>query len=153
MGGNAVIKRTVLDAVGPYATWLGRTDKHLLSGEDEDMYHRLLNAGAKGFYLPGMIIYHKISPARLTKKYFRSWCFWRGVSLGLLERTRKQACPYLLGVPRWHYRTAARGLLTGVASLFVQPKEEREAFATELALWDFLGLFYGKHFHRAASPR
>jgi len=153
MGGNAVIKRTVLDAVGPYATWLGRTDKHLLSGEDEDMYHRLLNAGAKGFYLPGMIIYHKISPARLTKKYFRSWCFWRGVSLGLLERTRKQACPYLLGVPRWHYRTAARGLLTGVATLFVQPKEEREAFATELALWDFLGLFYGKHFHRAASPR
>ena len=153
MGGNGVIKRTVLDAVGPYAIWLGRTDKHLLSGEDEDMYHRLLKAGARGFYLPGMIIYHKISPARLTKKYFRSWCFWRGVSLGLLERTRKQACPYLLGVPRWHYRTAARGLLTGVASLFIQPKEEREAFASELALWDFLGLFYGKHFHRAASPR
>jgi len=153
MGGNGVIKRTVLAAVGPYATWLGRTDKHLLSGEDEDMYHRLLKAGARGFYLPGMIIYHKISPARLTKKYFRSWCFWRGVSLGLLERTRKQACPYLLGVPRWHYRTAARGLLTGVASLFIQPKEEREAFASELALWDFLGLFYGKHFHRAASPR
>ena len=153
MGGNGVIKRTVLDAVGPYATWLGRTDKHLLSGEDEDMYHRLLKAGARGFYLPGMIIYHKISPARLTKKYFRSWCFWRGVSLGLLERTRKQACPYLLGVPRWHYRTAARGLLTGVASLLIQPKEEREAFASELALWDFLGLFYGKHFHRAASHR
>ena len=153
MGGNGVIKRTVLAAVGPYATWLGRTDKHLLSGEDEDMYHRLLKAGARGFYLPGMIIYHKISPARLTKKYFRSWCFWRGVSLGLLERTRKQACPYLLGVPRWHYRTAARGLLTGVASLFIQPKEEREAFASELALWDFLGLFYGKHFHRAASHR
>jgi len=149
MGGNAVIRRSMLDKVGPYKTWLGRTDKGLLSGEDEDMYHRLLAAGAKGFYLPDLIIHHKILPARLTKKYFRSWCFWRGVSLGLLERTRKQACPYLFGVPRWQYRTAARGLLIGIRSLVVKPKQEPEAFASELALWDFLGLFYGKHFHRA----
>ena len=52
MGGNAVIRRSMLEKVGPYKTWLGRTDKGLLSGEDEDMYHRLLAAGARGFTYP-----------------------------------------------------------------------------------------------------
>jgi GT2 family glycosyltransferase len=151
MGGNAVIKRSVLDQVGLYITWLGRTDKRLLSGEDEDMYHRLLQAGARGVYLPDLIIYHNIPRARLTKKNFRSWCFWRGVSLGLLERTRKQACPYLFGVPRWQYRSAARGLVSGVVGSFMPKGKERETFASELALWDFLGIFYGKHFHRSSE--
>ena len=119
-----------------------------MSGEDEELYGRLLASGAKGMYLPNLKIYHHVGPERLTKKYFRSWCFWRGVSLGLLERTRKQDCAYLFGVPRWHYRSAARGLASGVKGLFVNAKEEREAFTAELALWDFVGLFYGKHFRR-----
>jgi glucosyl-dolichyl phosphate glucuronosyltransferase len=148
MGGNAVFKRAILLQVGLYSTWLGRTDKGLLSGEDEELYGRLLAGGAKGMYLPNLKIYHHVPPERLTKKYFRSWCFWRGVSLGLLERKRKQECPYLFGIPRWHYRSAARGLATSVASVFVRPKKEGDAFASELALWDFLGLFYGKHFRR-----
>jgi glycosyltransferase involved in cell wall biosynthesis len=148
MGGNAVFRRDVLVKAGLYTTWLGRTDKGLLSGEDEELYHRLLAKGAKGVYLPNLKIYHHVPAERLTKKYFRSWCFWRGVSLGLLERKRKQECAYLFGIPRWHYRSAARGLATRVAVVFVPPKEENEAFASELAVWDFLGLFYGKHFRR-----
>jgi glycosyltransferase involved in cell wall biosynthesis len=151
MGGNAVFKREVLLKVGLYTTWLGRTDKGLLSGEDEELYNRLLASGAKGMYLPALKIYHHVPAERLTRKYFRSWCFWRGVSLGLLERTRQQPVAYLFGLPRWQYRSAARGLVSGVTGLFVSPKEERKAFASELALWDFLGLFYGRHFRR--SPR
>lgn len=151
MGGNAVFTRAILLQVGLYKTWLGRTDKGLLSGEDEELYGRLLAAGAKGMYLPNLIIYHHVLPERLTKSYFRRWCFWRGVSLGQLEKTRKQDCPYFLGIPRWHYRSAARGLMTSVASFFRQPKKARDAFASELAVWDFIGLFYGKHFHRAST--
>lgn len=151
MGGNAVFTRAVLERVGPYSTWLGRTDKGLLSGEDEELYGRLLASGAKGRYLPQLVIYHHVPSDRLTKKYYRSWCFWRGVSLGLLEKTRKQDVAYLFGVPRWQYRTAARGLVAGVAGLFAQSR--REVFTSELALWDFLGLFYGRHFHRAPTSR
>jgi glycosyltransferase involved in cell wall biosynthesis len=149
MGGNAVFKREVLLKVGLYTTWLGRTDKGLLSGEDEELYNRLLASGAKGMYLPSLKIYHHVPAERLTRKYFRSWCFWRGVSLGLLERKRKQPVAYLFGLPRWQYRSAARGLVSGASGLVVSPKEERKAFASELALWDFLGLFYGRHFRRA----
>lgn len=151
MGGNAVFTRSILAKVGPYSTWLGRTDKGLLSGEDEELYGRLLASGAKGRYLPQLVIYHHVPSDRLTKKYYRSWCFWRGVSLGLLEKTRQQDCAYLFGVPRWHYRSAARGLIAGVAGWFAPAK--REAFTSELALWDFLGLFYGRHFHRAPMSR
>ena len=122
MGGNAILRRAVFSKAGLYTTWLGRTDKGLLSGEDEELYSRLLASGAKGMYLPNLKIYHHVVPERLTKKYFRSWCFWRGVSLGLLERTRRQECAYFLGVPRWHYRSAARGLVSGVTGLFVNPK-------------------------------
>ena len=71
-----------------------------------------------------------------------------GHAKGLLERKRKQECAYLFGIPRWHYRSAARGLATSVAVVFVPPKQEHKAFASELAMWDFLGLFYGKHFRR-----
>ena len=146
MGGNAVFTRSILLKVGLYTTWLGRTDKGLLSGEDEELYGRLLAAGAKGMYLPNLQIYHHVPAERLTKKYFRSWCFWRGVSLGLLERTRRQQCPYLFGVPRWHYRSAAHGLMSSVTGLFGNSKGA--GFESELALWDFVGLFYGRHFRR-----
>ncbi len=149
MGGNAVFKRSVLEKVGLYKTWLGRTDTRLMSGEDEDLYHRLLAAGAKGVYLPNLIIYHHVPPERLTKKYFRRWCFWRGVSLGLLDRKRKLPCPYLFGIPRWHYRQAARGLISKVTELFVKPPDPARAFARELEIWDCIGLFYGRHFHSA----
>ena len=148
MGGNAILRRSVFSKVGLYTTWLGRTDKGLLSGEDEELYSRLLASGAKGMYLPNLKIYHHVVPERLTKKYFRSWCFWRGVSLGLLERTRRQECAYFLGVPRWHYRSAARGLWSGLTGLLMNSKKASEEFASELALWDFLGLFYGRHFRR-----
>lgn len=147
MGGNAVLKRSILEKVGLYATWLGRTDKGLLSGEDEDLYHRLLAAGAKGMYLPSLIIYHHVPPERLTKKYFRSWCFWRGVSLGLLDRKRKLPCAYLFGIPRWHYRKAAQGAISTITQVFVKPKDPAKAFASELGMWDCIGLFYGRHFH------
>jgi glycosyltransferase involved in cell wall biosynthesis len=148
MGGNAVFRRSVLLKVGLYTTWLGRTDKGLLSGEDEELYGRLLASGAKGMYLPDLKIYHHVGPERLTKKYFRSWCFWRGVSLGLLERTRRQECAYFLGLPRWQYRSAARGLVSGFTGLFANSKGASAGFESELALWDFLGLFYGRHFRR-----
>jgi glucosyl-dolichyl phosphate glucuronosyltransferase len=149
MGGNAVFKREVLEKVGKYTTWLGRTDKGLLTGEDEELYGRLLAHGAKGMYLPNLIIYHHVPAERVTKSYFRRWCFWRGVSLGLLDRTRRLPCAYLFGIPRWHYRNAFRGMVTTTKHLVVKPSDPSRAFAAELGIWDWLGLLYGRHFRRS----
>jgi hypothetical protein len=148
MGGNSVLRRAILEKVGLYTTALGRTDKHLLSCEDEDMYHRLREAGARGFYLPGLVIYHYIPPERLTKRYFRQWCFWRGVSMGVIDRGRRSPVAYMLGVPRWIMGKAVRGALSKVARTLRFDKNRAASFADELAVWDFAGFFYGKHFYR-----
>ncbi|HYN84173.1 MAG TPA: glycosyltransferase family A protein [Pyrinomonadaceae bacterium] len=149
MGGNVCIRRDVLEQVGLYRTALGRTDKKMLSGEDQDMFERLMQAGARGLYLPELIIYHYVPAERLTKKYFRRWCFWNSVSLGLLDRERRAPVAYLGGVPRWMYRNAARGLLTATKAGLGRNGDSSRAFSEELDAWKLAGFFYGKHFYRS----
>lgn len=150
MGGNAVLTRAILERVGLYRTSLSRTGKRLLAGEDEDMYGRLLAAGARGVYLPDLIIYHYVPPERLTKQYFRRWCFWRGVSRGMLNKVQRSPEVHLLGVPRWLYGAAARSLVRIGARTVKLRREPAAHFSDELAVWDLAGFFYGKHFYRAA---
>lgn len=147
MGGNAVIRRPVLERVGPYSTDLGRTPGgRLLSCEDDDMFGRLLASGARGFYRPDLIIHHYVAPERLTKRYFRRWCFWRGVSMGVLDRRRPAPVRYVLGVPRYMIGVAVRGVFDTLRSLG-RPEPAR-TFKNELAWWDLAGFIYGKHFQR-----
>src|SRR2546423_1949367 len=134
MGGNAVIKRSVLQRVGYYSTALGRNGKRLLSVEDEDMTERLLAVGARGLYLPDLIIYHYIPPERLTKRYFRRWCFWRGVSRGVIDRDQRSSVAYLTGVPRWLYGRAARGILSLTKDTIIRGKNLAKSFSNELAI-------------------
>jgi glucosyl-dolichyl phosphate glucuronosyltransferase len=150
MGGNAVISRKILNRVGLYSTSLGRTDKHLLAGEDEDMYERLLAIGARGFYLPNLIIYHYIPAQRLTKRYFRRWCFWQGVSMGILNKDRRLAVPYFGGVPRYMYGEAARAISERIKDSLIRKKNPEKSFTEELIVWNLLGSFYGKHFYKPA---
>jgi hypothetical protein len=137
-----------MERVGAYATDLGRTsDGRLLSCEDRDMYNRLLMAGATGFYRPDLVILHYVSPERLTKRYFRRWSFWHGVSLGVLDRRRPAAVPYLLGVPRYMIGVAARAAIDTALRMFGR-REPARTFKNELACWDLVGFFYGKHVYR-----
>ena len=147
MGGNAVIRRASIEKVGLYMTSLGRTGERLLAGEDEDMYRRLLASGAKGLYLPQLKIYHLVAAARLTKKYYRSWSFWRGVSCGVLDRTQPQNVPYLCGVPRYLFGAASRGFVGWTMAPLRRAAASR-TFSNELAIWDLAGFFYGKHFYK-----
>ena len=150
MGGNAVIRRAVLENVGLYMTSLGRTGARLLAGEDEHMYRRLLASGARGLYLPQLKIHHLIAASRLTKKYYRSWSFWRGVSCGVLDRTHRQDVPYFCGVPRYLFGAASRGLLRWTMAP-LRRGAASETFTHELAIWDLAGFFYGKHFYKTES--
>lgn len=152
VGGNVVISRAVLQKVGLYSTELGPQGAgRPLADEDTDMYRRLLAAGARGLYVPDLIIYHYIHPDRLTKRYFRSWHFWRGTSSGLLDRKHRQSTPYLLGVPRYLVGRAARGLISMMRNSMRLKKDPAEIFADELTLLDLAGFFYGKHFYKPPS--
>ena len=149
MGGNAVIRRAILQRVGPYSPDLGRSsDGRLLSCEDRDMFNRLLAVGARGYYRPDLVILHYVPPERLTKRYFRRWSFWHGVSLGVLDRRQPEPVPHLIGVPRYMVGLAVRATADTVRRI-VRRREPARIFANELALWDVVGFFYGKHVYRA----
>jgi glycosyltransferase involved in cell wall biosynthesis len=150
-GGNAVIRRAVLERCGPYATDIGRTAERLLACEDAEMYERLLTAGARGFFVPDLIIFHHIFPERLTKRYFRRWAFWRAVSFGMFHKRRPSGVPQLLGVPRWQYRVSAHGAWKRARGWFGYPAAP--AFGGELDLIQLVGLLYGRHlFWRLHRP-
>ena len=148
-GGNAVIRRTTLDRVGRYAEYLGPAGQaRLLSCEDEEMYQRLLKFGARGRYLPDLKVHHHVSAARLTPAYFRQWCFWRGVSRGLMDRARPLPVPYLAGVPRFLYGSAWRGLRK-LAARSINPSINA-SLSDELKVWDLAGYFWGRHIYTLA---
>lgn len=147
MGGNAVIRRTAFDRVGLYSPKLGRSGKGLLSEEDAEFYRRLRSAEIHGMHVPDLIIYHHIPASRLTRKYYRSWCYWRGVSQGVVDRELKEPVSYMFGVPRYRIGRAIKGLISLPLHL-LSPQSAGQAFADELASWDLLGFIYGKHFIR-----
>jgi glycosyltransferase involved in cell wall biosynthesis len=157
MGGNAVISRAVLAKVGPYSADLGpRRDLRLFSCEDEDMYWRLLDAGAQGRYVPNLLAYHYIHPDRLRKSYYRKWCFWNGAAKGLLSRRRPAQFRQVAGVPRYLYGEALRGLWTWLRTTLTWGPA-RVRMSGELPGWHLVGRLYGRHVvglrQRGQTPR
>jgi glycosyltransferase involved in cell wall biosynthesis len=144
MGGNAVFRRSIFEIAGRYDTRLGRSGKGLLSDEDAELYRRLCAANLSGMYVPELVIYHYIPSDRLTKRYFRRWCYWRGASQGISDRTLKEPVRYVLGVPLYRIGRAVRGVAS-LPQLFLK-KEYGLAFSAELASWDLIGFIYGRHF-------
>jgi glycosyltransferase involved in cell wall biosynthesis len=137
LGGNAIIRRSVLVKLGVYNTAIGRVGNRLMSGEDDDMYMRLLDSGAKGMYFPDLVVYHWIPSSRLSKDYLRRWTFWTGVSEGVRERSNHSKTPRFFGIPRYRYGRIARALVKAL-------QEPGTAFHQELAFWSLAGLIYGR---------
>jgi glycosyltransferase involved in cell wall biosynthesis len=141
LGGNVVIRRGMLERVGLYNTSIGRTGKRLMTGEDDDMYARLLSAGARGMYFPELVVYHWIPSSRLSKGYLRRWTFWAGVSEGIRERLKGSSVPTILGIPRYRCGKIARAPFNAL-------RKPETTFNQELTLWSFAGFVYGRHYHR-----
>lgn len=88
MGGNCVIKKSVLKQVGMFNTSLGRTGKLLLGGEEIELYLRIVKAGYDIYYEPSAVVYHKIEN-KLNQKYIIDYSYWLGVSVAKLELFQK----------------------------------------------------------------
>ena len=139
MGGNVVIRRSTLQKVLPYPVELGKIGAKIRSGMDEIIYHRLLRIGARGIVVPDLIIYHWIPASRLTKRYYRKWALGRAVGVGFQLRERGFREPGLLGIPRYKFGDAARGVRSILAA-----RSEQERFTAQLAILDCLGTLYGR---------
>ena len=142
MGGNAVIRRATLERVLPYPERLGKIGNKIRSGEDEVIYHRLLDIGARGIVVPDLIITHWIPAERMTKSYFRRWIAGRGISVGWQLRERGFKEPGLLGIPRYQFGACFRALWPMLTA-----KSQRERFTAQLSVLDCFATLYGRHFY------
>jgi len=149
-GGNAVFRREVFERVGLYDVHLGRAGKGLLSEEDAEFYRRLLAAGLRGFHVPDLAIYHYIPATRLTRRYYRRWCFWRGVSQGIADKKQRENVRYLFTIPRYRVMRGIDGVFDIPRNIFSRSASGK-SFARELSFWGLLGFVYGKHFIKIGS--
>lgn len=138
-GANMAMKRAVFDRVGLFDTDRGRKGQVLASGEDGEMFERILAAGLKAVFLGGARVHHKVESFRLTKRYFRRWRIQTSknlaVSCGVTGSRRVANVPLYL-VPQF-----LRALLRAVAAKFTAPRDE--AFNREMIVYHFLGTFAG----------
>ncbi|MDD5584107.1 MAG: glycosyltransferase [Candidatus Omnitrophica bacterium] len=82
---NAAFHKELFLRTGGFRTYLGRKGDCLLSGEDNDMYHRLYKSGVKIYYNPKQIIYHFVPRSRQRLTWLAKRIFWDGVTQVYLD--------------------------------------------------------------------
>jgi hypothetical protein len=141
-GGNCVFRRTLLQRIGPYSREFGHVGGRPLGNDDTELYHRILDDGACGFYLPRMLIYHNIPSTKITKAYARKLSFWGGVAMGQLDRIRRPRVRRVAGIPTYMMGNIARQF-PSLTNKVVRA-QFHECFQYELALLTFAGFVYGR---------
>jgi glycosyltransferase involved in cell wall biosynthesis len=114
LGVNMAVRRSLIERIGGFRPDLGRSGRSLLGQEQAEFFYRSRRAGARGLYVPGMWLTHAVPAARLTRRYFRRWWFWKGISHarlhGLHGRTELgldlSSVPRFAGIPRYMFTTA-----------------------------------------------
>jgi glycosyltransferase involved in cell wall biosynthesis len=80
LGVNVAYRRDAFERAGFFDPSLGRKAGTLRSQSQREWHIRARGAGIKGFYLPDMIVEHRVPVERLTRQYFRRWHYWNGIS-------------------------------------------------------------------------
>ncbi|HEX4346722.1 MAG TPA: glycosyltransferase [Vicinamibacterales bacterium] len=151
MGGNAAIRTHIVKRLGGFNTDIGRIGSNLCGCEDADLSYRLTASGARGLYVPEMIIYHYVPPERVTKRYYRRWCLHHAVSLASVDDARPQAVAYFCRIPRYRIGRACRAVPALMSAAIRGRWNTPAAFSAELALWDLAGFVRGKFFQTPAD--
>jgi glycosyltransferase involved in cell wall biosynthesis len=151
LGVNMIFRRECFTRAGLWDNNIGRKAGTLLGQEVREWSRRARAAGLRGYYSPDLVVHHVIPTDRLTRKYFRKWFYWHGISRAILyqnngldmespERTTLDfsKVPHIAGVPRYLFRTCASNFLTMCAA-FVR-RDEIVSFENELWIWFFAGI-------------
>lgn len=138
-GANMAFRRDVFDRFGRFDVNRGRKGNVLSSGEDGELFARLLAAGGKVMFFGDARVHHAVESFRLSKKYFRRWRYQ--TSRNLAETRGFPGARRLAGVPLYLYPQLVRAVLRALAAKLNEPADE--AFYKELIVWHFLGSFAG----------
>jgi len=143
------VRRTLIERIGGFDPRLGRTGRSLLGQEQAEFFCRSRAAGARGQYVPEMVLYHHVPASRLNKSYFRRWWFWKGVSRARLEQRHPVTeldidltrVVRLAGIPRFMIGSALRDAIRWLAALVARDQAARARH--EMMLWYFAGYVRG----------
>jgi len=138
-GANMAFRRRVFERVGLFDTSRGRKGAVLASGEDGEMFERVLAAGLKVVFLGQARVHHKVESFRTTKRYFRRWRFQ--TSRNIAQSRGMEGDRRLLNVPLYVYPQLLRAVSRMLWSRVTQPADE--AFNREIVVCHFLGLMQG----------
>jgi glycosyltransferase involved in cell wall biosynthesis len=138
-GVNFAVRAIMFKKYGYFNTNLGRTPDRLFSGEETELFFRLLDGGEKFFYCPDMIVHHCIPSTRISKDYFRRWVFDAAESnAAFLEIINRRA---LRGLPNYSIKTFLRSLVIYILGLICFSKRR---FNYELRFINQLSYFIRK---------
>ena len=151
LGVNMAFRREAFERAGLWDNRVGRKAGTLLGQEVREWGLRARAAGLTGFYIPEMTIHHVIPADRLTKRYFRRWFFWHGISRAMLYAQTKidmeapeettldfSKVPHIAGVPRYMYRSCLRAFKSMIGAGF--RGDQMATFEHELWMWFFAGI-------------
>ena len=151
LGVNMVFRRESFERAGLWDNRIGRKAGTLLGQEVREWAQRARATGLRGFYSPDLIVHHVIPADRLTKRYFRKWFYWHGISRAVLYQNNRldmespettaldfAKIPHIAGVPRYLFRTCL-GKFWSMCSAFVR-RDPVVSFEDELWLWFFAGI-------------
>lgn len=147
-GGNMAFDRQELINAGKYDVSLGRCGASLLAGEEFELEDRLHAAGKRIVYHPSLIQYHYFSPARLTKHYWRRYCFDHGRTIyrtRILESGSHHGAS-ALGVPRWLWRQLLAKQIPQ-AAWSLKSFDSAVIFERQLDVWTCLGQIHEARTH------
>lgn len=151
LGVNMVFRRECFERAGLWDNSIGRKAGTLLGQEVREWAQRARAAGLRGFYSPDLVVHHVIPEDRLTKRYFRRWFYWHGISRAILyqnnrldmespERTALDFAkvPHIAGVPRYLFRTCIHKFFSIWGAMARRDAIAR--FEDELWIWFFAGI-------------
>ena len=138
-GANMAFKRTVFEQYGAFDVNRGRSGTNLASGEDGELFQRLLSSGEKVYYFPDSRVSHKVETFRQKKNYFRQWRYQASKNIAFVKDLPGKK--RFLGIPYYLFMQTIRAIIIAFISKFTKPDDE--AFYKEMLVFHFLGTIHG----------
>ena len=138
-GANMAFHRDVFERFGVFDITRGRKGNVLASGEDGELFERILRNGGQVMFFGNARVHHRIEAFRVTKRYFRRWRYQTSRNLG--ETVGVPGARRVAGVPLYLFPQLLRAFGRAVSARLKGPQDE--AFFRELLVWHFLGLIMG----------
>lgn len=148
-GANMAFRREVFERFGLFDVTRGRTGSVLASGEDGELFERIIAAGEKVMFFGDARVHHAVESFRLTKRYFRRWRYQ--TSRNLAQSRGVPGARRVLGVPPYMFGQLLRAGWRALVARFGEPVDS--AFHMEIIVWHFLGTIEGLWRSRGTAKR